>query len=147
MISHVPQSIFLSDASIRENIAFGINAPDIDDERVIMCAQIAKISETIERMEKSYSTEIGERGVRLSGGQRQRLGIARALYKKSAVIIFDEATSSLDNETEKNVMDSIYSMDKSVTIIMVAHRLSTLNSCDFIYKFHNGTIKLVKGNK
>lgn len=146
MISHVPQSIFLSDASVRENIAFGVNQVEIDDQRVIRCAQIAKISETIEHMEKGYLTEIGERGVRLSGGQRQRLGIARALYKKSSVIVFDEATSALDSATEQKVMDSIYATDENVTIIMVAHRLSTLDSCDFIYKVHNGNIELIKDN-
>lgn len=143
-ISHVPQSIFLSDASIKENIAFGVNLADIDQGRVIRCAQVAKIAETIELMGNGYETEVGERGVRLSGGQRQRIGIARALYKKSSVIIFDEATSALDSETEKSVMDGIYSMDSDITIIMVAHRLSTLNGCDFIYEINHGIIKSIQ---
>lgn len=146
IISHVPQSIYLSDATVRENIAFGVRLEDIDEERVIKCARAARISKTIERMEKGYSTKIGDRGARLSGGQRQRIGIARALYKKSSVIILDEATSALDNETEKSVMDEIYSMDESVTMIVVAHRLSTLNNCDIIYKINNGTIEQIKIN-
>ena len=146
IISHVPQSIYLSDASVKENIAFGVRLEDIDEERVIKCARAARISETIERMEKGYSTKIGDRGARLSGGQRQRIGIARALYKKSSVIILDEATSALDNETEKSVMDEIYSMDESVTMILVAHRLSTLNNCDIVYKVNNGTIEQIKIN-
>lgn len=143
-ISHVPQTIFLSDASIKENIAFGVKLEDIDEDRVIKCAQVAKISKTIERMSEGYETEIGERGVRLSGGQRQRLGIARALYKKSSIIIFDEATSALDSETEKLVIDGIYALDNSITIIMVAHRLSTLRGCDFIYEVDCGTIKPIE---
>ncbi len=146
IISHVPQSIFLSDASVKENIAFGVRLEDIDDERVIKCARAARISETIEHMEKGYSTKIGDRGVRLSGGQRQRIGIARALYKKSSVIILDEATSALDNETEKSVMNAIYSMDDSVTIVIVAHRLSTLNNCDIVYKVNQGTVEQIKTN-
>ena len=143
-ISHVPQAIFLSDASIKENIAFGVNLADIDEDRVVKCAQVAKISKTIERMHEGYQTEVGERGVRLSGGQRQRLGIARAIYKRSSVIIFDEATSALDSETEKLVMDGIYAMDNSITIIMVAHRLSTLNGCDFIYEVDRGAIRPIE---
>ena len=146
IISHVPQSIFLSDASVKENIAFGVKLEDIDDERVIDCARAAKISKTIDKMEKGYSTKIGDRGVRLSGGQRQRIGIARALYKKSSVIILDEATSALDNETEKSVMNAIYSMDDSVTIVIVAHRLSTLNNCDIVYKVNHGIIEHIKTN-
>lgn len=143
-ISHVPQAIFLSDASIKENIAFGVNLADIDEDRVIRCAQVAKIAKTIELMSEGYETEVGERGVRLSGGQRQRIGIARALYKKSSVIIFDEATSALDSETEKSVMDGIYAMDSDITIIMVAHRLSTLDGCDFIYEIDSGIIRAIE---
>lgn len=142
MISHVPQSIFLSDASVRENIAFGVIPKDIDDELVIKCAVDAKLSNVIKEMKNGYYSKIGERGVRLSGGQRQRLAIARALYKKSSIIIFDEATSALDNETEKQVMESVYSIDKSITIIIVAHRISTLKGCDYIYKIDNASISL-----
>jgi len=144
MISHVPQSIYLSDASVRENIAFGVGEDDIDDELVIKCARNAQISNVIDEMKDGYNTKIGERGVRLSGGQRQRLAIARALYKKSSIIIFDEATSALDNETEKQVMESVYSIDRSITVIIVAHRLSTLEECDLIYKVENAEITLVK---
>ena len=146
-IAHVPQAIFLSDASIKENIAFGVCAEEIDLDRVIRCAQAANISNTIERMSSGYETQIGERGIRLSGGQRQRLGIARALYKKSSVIILDEATSALDSETERLVMNSIYAMDSSITIIMIAHRLSTLGNCDYVYKLHNGAVSLFEKNK
>ena len=144
MISHVPQAIFLSDASVRENIAFGVTPKDIDDELVVKCAADAKLSNVIKEMKNGYYSKIGERGVRLSGGQRQRLAIARALYKKSSVIIFDEATSALDNETEKQVMESVYSIDKSITIIIVAHRISTLKGCDQVYKIDNASISLVQ---
>ena len=128
-IAHVPQAIYLSDTSITENIAFGIPVNQIDHERVRQAAQKAQISETIETWNKQYKTIVGERGIRLSGGQRQRIGIARALYKKADVIVFDEATSALDNETEHDVMEAIESLGNDLTILIVAHRLTTLKYC------------------
>jgi ABC-type bacteriocin/lantibiotic exporter with double-glycine peptidase domain len=140
-ISHVPQVIFMSDNTIAENIAFGVDKSEIDYDRVKEAARSAKIAETIELMDEKYETKIGERGVRLSGGQRQRIGIARALYKYSKVIILDEATSALDNETENKVMQEIEELDKDLTILIVAHRLTTLKNCDMIVELVNGQIK------
>jgi ATP-binding cassette subfamily B protein len=139
-IAHVPQSIYLSDASISENIAFGVPRIDIDFERVVAASQKAQIDNVIETWDSKYDTIVGERGVRLSGGQRQRIGIARALYKNADVIIFDEATSALDNETEKEVMDSIRLLGDKLTILIVAHRLSTLKECDFIIELNGGAV-------
>ena len=133
-ISHVPQNIFLADISIAENIAFGLNRNKINIERVIQAAKNAKIHDFIESLPMGYESNVGERGIRLSGGQRQRLGIARALYQKSNIIILDEATSALDNKTEEKVINSIYELSPEVTLIMIAHRLSTLKICDSIYK-------------
>jgi ATP-binding cassette, subfamily B, bacterial PglK len=133
-IAHVPQNIFLSDSSIEENIAFGVAKEQIDHQRVKKAAQQAQISELIEQWKEGYQTFVGEQGVRLSGGQRQRIGIARALYKKANVLIFDEATSALDNETEQAVMDAIKDLGKEVTILIIAHRLTTLKGCDKIIK-------------
>lgn len=142
-IAHVPQVIFLADTSIAENIALGLPATKIDLTRVKLCAQQAKIAETIDSWDQGYGTSVGERGVKLSGGQRQRIGIARALYKRADVIIFDEATSALDNETETAVMHSINSLSTELTLIMVAHRLSTLKNCTHIIKVANGRIERI----
>jgi len=140
-IAHIPQAIFLSDATIAENIAFGILKDKIDLELVKKAAQQAQIHETIINWEYQYETMVGERGVRLSGGQRQRIGMARALYKQANVLILDEATSALDNATEKAVMDAIHNEHRGITILMVAHRLSTLQACDKIVELENGIIK------
>ena len=140
LISHVPQSIYLSDTSIAENIAFGVELNNINYDLVKICAKKAKISDTIENWENKYHTIVGERGVRISGGQRQRIAIARSLYKQSQVLIFDEATSALDNDTEESVMDAIDNLSTDLTIIIVAHRLSTLRKCDHIIKLENGKI-------
>jgi ATP-binding cassette subfamily B protein len=146
-IAHVPQFIFLTDASIEENIAFGVKINEINFENVIRCARLAQIHDSIEEMPYKYRTVIGERGVRLSGGQRQRIGIARALYKQASVIFFDEATSALDGVTEKSLMDAVYSLSKDLTLIIVAHRLSTLRYCDFIIELSNGSIQRVDSYK
>lgn len=139
-IAHVPQVIFLTDATIAENIAFGIPADEIDLARVISAARQAQIGATIESWDRKYDTFIGERGIRLSGGQRQRIGIARALYKQADVIVFDEATSALDNDTERAVMDAIEHMEKDITILIVAHRLTTLKGCSQIVELVGGSI-------
>jgi ATP-binding cassette subfamily B protein len=139
-IAHVPQSIYLADATILENIAFGIALDEIDFDRVKEAAYKAQIAETIESWDNKYLTKVGERGVRLSGGQRQRIGIARALYKKADVIIFDEATSALDNLTENEVMSAIENLGTNLTIIIVAHRLTTLKSCSKIFELEAGNV-------
>ncbi|MDC3118638.1 ABC transporter ATP-binding protein/permease [Prochlorococcus sp. AH-716-K03] len=139
-ISHVPQDIFLADATIAENIAFGLNSRKIEMGRVIKAAEQAKIHDFIQSLNMGYESYIGERGVRLSGGQKQRLGIARALYQKSNLIILDEATSALDFKTEEKVINSIHELYPEVTLIMIAHRLSTLKMCDFIYKVESSNI-------
>jgi ATP-binding cassette, subfamily B, bacterial PglK len=139
-IAHVPQAIFLSDTSIAENIAFGVPKEKIDFIRMQQAAKNAQLSGTIELLSEKYDTVVGERGIRLSGGQRQRIGIARALYKKADVIVFDEATSALDDDTEMAVMDAIDALSEDLTIIMVAHRLSTLKKCTEIVELKDGQI-------
>jgi ATP-binding cassette subfamily B protein len=144
-ISHVPQAIFLSDTSIAENIAFGVPPQQIDRQRVKQAARQAQIAQTIEGWPNGYDTLVGERGVRLSGGQRQRIGIARALYRQANVIIFDEATSALDNETEAAVMQAVETLGRDITILIIAHRLTTLRNCDRIVELATGGIKAMGG--
>ncbi len=139
-IAHVPQVIFLTDSSIEENIAFGVPKELIDHERVRKAALQAKIAESIESWPEKYQTVVGERGVRLSGGQRQRIGIARALYKQADVIIFDEATSALDSETEQAVMQAIDGLGQDLTLLIIAHRITTLKNCTQIVELGNGGI-------
>ncbi|OBU78095.1 ABC transporter ATP-binding protein [Cylindrospermopsis raciborskii S07] len=139
-IAHVPQSIFLSDATIAENIAFGVPLAEIDMERVQEAARLAQIADFIEGREGGYEEIVGERGIRLSGGQRQRIGIARALYKRASVIVLDEATSALDNSTEKEVMAAIEGLSHQLTVILIAHRLSTLEKCDRIFQLNQGQV-------
>ena len=140
-IAHVPQAIFLADSTIEENIAFGVPVDQIDPQRVRQAAQQAQIADSIESWPKQYQTFVGERGIRLSGGQRQRIGIARALYKQADVIIFDEATSALDNETEQAVMQAIEGLSKDLTLLIIAHRLTTLKNCTQIVELGEGGIK------
>jgi ATP-binding cassette subfamily B protein len=142
-IAHVPQAIFLSDSTIAENIAFGVPANQIDQSRMRAAAEQAQIAQTIATWDKQYETMVGERGVRLSGGQRQRIGIARALYKQANVIVFDEATSALDNDTEQAVMQAIDSLGGELTILIVAHRLTTLKNCSQIVELSAGAVKRV----
>jgi ATP-binding cassette subfamily B protein len=137
-IAHVPQAIYLADTSIAENIAFGEPKELVNLEKVKAAALKAQIHDTIEKLPQGYQTLVGERGVRLSGGQRQRIGIARALYKEADVIIFDEATSALDNETEESLMQTIESLQGNITILMIAHRLTTLRKCDRILELQKG---------
>lgn len=142
-IAHVPQSIYLTDSTIAENIAFGVDVDKIDYQQVERVAEAAQIHSLINSWPDGYGTNVGERGVRLSGGQRQRIGIARALYKNATVLIFDEATSSLDGDTEAMVMDAIDGLSAELTVIIVAHRLSTLKRCNKIIEFDRGAIKRI----
>ena len=142
-IAHVPQHVYLSDSSIEENIAFGIAKEKINHLQVKKAAQQAKIANLIEGWKNGYQTLVGEQGVRISGGQRQRIGIARALYKKANILIFDEATSALDNKTEREVMEAIEGLGKEITVILIAHRETTLKKCDLIVKLdENHTISI-----
>lgn len=131
-IAHVPQSIFLADTTLAANIAFGEPLERIDLARVEAAARRARIHDFVMGLDRAYDTTVGERGVRLSGGQRQRVGIARALYRKADVLVLDEATSALDGETEASVMEGIEEVGDDVTVLIVAHRLSTLEGCDRI---------------
>ena len=141
-IAHVPQNIYLSDGTIEENIAFGVSKDLIDHNKVVKVAKQAQIDQLIKSWSEQYQTTVGERGIRLSGGQRQRIGIARALYKNADVIIFDEATSALDNETEEAVMSAIEGLGRELTIMMIAHRLTTLKRCNKIVKLSkDGSVK------
>ena len=139
-IAHVPQSIYLADATLAENIAFGIPRADIDMQRVRRAAEQAQISAFIEAGPDGYEATVGERGVRLSGGQRQRIGIARALYKQASVLVLDEATSALDTATERSVMQTIEGLDRELTILMIAHRLTTVQGCDMIVELERGKV-------
>ncbi len=139
-IGYVPQSIFLADDTIASNIAFGVEKEQIDIEQVHRVSKMAQVHEFVTELKNGYNTIIGERGIRLSGGQRQRLGIARSLYHNPELLILDEATSALDNQTETEVMKAIDNMSGSKTIIMIAHRLSTVEKCDKIIKLENGKI-------
>lgn len=133
-LAYIPQNIFLMDSTIKENVAFGIDKSEIDDEKVWDALRSAHLDELVKGWEKGLDTEIGEGGIRLSGGQRQRVGIARALYSSPKILFFDEATSALDNETEREVMSAIDELKGKRTIIIVAHRLTTIEKCDSVYK-------------
>ena len=139
-IGYIPQSIYLIDESIRENIAFGIDADKVSEDRIWEILKEAQLDEFIRSLPEGLDTKIGDRGVRLSGGQRQRIGIARALYHNPEILVFDEATSALDNETEAALMDAINSFHGKKTMIIIAHRLNTIEKCDRIYKVANETI-------
>jgi ATP-binding cassette, subfamily B, bacterial PglK len=142
-IAHVPQDIFLSDASFAENIAFGVPEDVIDHVRVQQAAEKAQIAAFIASTQYGFKTLVGERGARLSGGQRQRIGIARAFYKGAKVLIFDEATSALDNETEETVMNAIRKLGTDLTVIMIAHRVSTLSQCNLVLRIDNGSLEML----
>ncbi len=139
-IGYIPQSIYLIDESIRENIAFGIDADKIDEKRIWEVLEEAQLKEFIEELPEGLNTTIGDRGIRLSGGQRQRIGIARALYHNPEILVFDEATSALDNETEAAVMEAVNSFHGKKTMVIIAHRLNTIEKCDIIYKVENEKI-------
>ena len=139
-IAHVPQSIYLADTTLAENIAFGVPREAIDLPRVQQVARQAQIADFIESRPEGYHAYVGERGIRLSGGQRQRIGIARALYKQASVLVFDEATSALDNATEQSVMDAIEGLNRDLTILLIAHRLTTVRRCDIIVELEYGRV-------
>lgn len=139
-VGYIPQAIYLIDESIRDNIAFGIDADKIDDERIWEVLAEAQLKEFVEELPEGLDTTIGDRGVRLSGGQKQRIGIARALYNDPEILVFDEATSALDNDTEAAVMEAVNSFHGRKTMIIIAHRLNTIEKCDMIYKVENARL-------
>lgn len=140
-IGFVPQSIFLSEGTIAENIAFGVPEKNINYEQILKVVKLAKLEDVVSQLPFGLKTCVGERGVQLSGGQRQRIGIARALYGDASVLVFDEATSALDGITEKLIMDAIYELSELKTVIMIAHRLKTVERCDVIFHLENGHVK------
>ena len=140
-VGYIPQMIYMLDDTIRKNVAFGIEADDIDENRLWEVLKEAQLDEFIKSLPEGLDTAIGERGIRLSGGQRQRIGIARALYHDPEVLILDEATSALDGDTESAIMDSINRLHGRKTLIIIAHRLQTIEKCDMVYRVENGTIK------
>lgn len=144
-VGYIPQSIYMLDDSIRNNIAFGIKEEDIDDARVWEVLEQAQMKEFVEQLPDKLDSQIGERGVRISGGQRQRLGIARALYHDPELLIFDEATSALDNDTETAIMEAIDTLHGQKTMVIIAHRLRTIENCDMIYEVKDGKISMQRG--
>ncbi len=138
VIGYIPQSIYLMDDSIRNNIAFGVDEDEIDEEKLNYAVEQAQLVDMVKGLPEGLSTQIGELGIKLSGGQRQRIGIARALYHSPEILVLDEATSALDNETEKAVMEAIESLHGKMTLIIIAHRLSTIKDCDFVYEIGDG---------
>ena len=139
-VGYIPQTIYMLDDSIRNNIAFGVKEADIDDARVWEVLEQAQMKEFVENLPDKLDAQIGERGVRISGGQRQRLGIARALYHDPELLIFDEATSALDNDTETAIMEAIDTLHGQKTMVIIAHRLRTIENCDIIYEVSGGKI-------
>jgi ABC-type multidrug transport system fused ATPase/permease subunit len=139
-VGYIPQMIFLLDADIRKNVAFGIPEEEIDDDKLWYALKEAQLDEFVKTLPEGVNTGIGERGIRLSGGQRQRIGIARALYNDPEVLILDEATSALDNDTEAAIMDSVNRLHGKKTLIIIAHRLQTIEKCDMVYRVENGQI-------
>ncbi len=145
MIGYIPQFIYLCDDTIRANVAFGCKGEDIDDARVWQCLEDAQMKEFVESMPDTIHAMTGENGIRLSGGQRQRIGIARALYTNPQFLVMDEATSALDNDTEQAIIESINRLAGQKTLLIIAHRLTTIRDCDLIYRVENGTATLEKG--
>ena len=140
-VGYIPQMIFLLDDDIRRNVAFGIPEEEIDEEKLWYALKEAQLDEFIKTLPEGIHTGIGERGIRLSGGQRQRIGIARALYNDPEVLILDEATSALDNDTEAAIMESINRFQGKKTLVIIAHRLQTIEKCDMVYRVEDGKIR------
>jgi ABC-type multidrug transport system fused ATPase/permease subunit len=140
MIGYIPQNIFMIDDSIKANVAFGIDEKDRNDEQVWNALEEAQLADFVRELPDGVETRIGSNGIRLSGGQRQRVGIARALYKDPKLLVFDEATSALDNETEAAIMESINGLHGKKTMIIIAHRLQTIEGCDLVYRVKDGKI-------
>lgn len=143
-IGYIPQSIFMLDGDILENVAFGQDDADIDEQQVWQALEEASLEEFVKSLPEGLHTQLGERGIRLSGGQRQRIGIARALYTDPSILIFDEATSALDNETEKAIMESVNHLHGHKTMVIIAHRLTTIEDCDHVYEVNDKKITLVR---
>lgn len=141
-IGYIPQNIYLMDDTIRNNIAFGIDKEEVNEDRITEVLKEAQLKEYVESLEDGLDTYIGERGIRLSGGQRQRIGIARALYGNPEILVLDEATSALDNDTEKAIMEAMEMLHGSKTLIIIAHRLTTIKNCDYIYEIKDKTVNL-----
>ncbi len=139
-IGYVPQNVYLSDESLAKNIAFGIDEKLIDLKRIHSSIKSAQLEEFVNSLPDGINSEVGERGSRISGGQRQRIGIARALYYNPELLVFDEATSALDNKTEVEVMEVITALKGSRTILIIAHRISTIENCDKVYEIKEGEI-------
>ena len=140
-VGYIPQMIFLLDADIRKNVAFGVPEEEIDDGKLWYALQEAQLDEFVRALPDGVNTGIGERGIRLSGGQRQRIGIARALYNDPEVLILDEATSALDNDTEAAIMESINRLHGKKTLVIIAHRLQTIEKCDMVFRVESGKIE------
>ena len=145
LIGYVPQDIYLLDDTIKNNIAFGLNEHDIDHENVIKSIKLAKLDVFVNSLPEKENTIVGNRGVKVSGGQKQRIGIARALYNNPKVLVLDEATSSLDTENERQIMDEVYVSSKDRTLIIITHRHSSVFKCDIVYLLDKGKI-IDKGN-
>jgi len=140
LVGYVPQSIYLCDESLRENVAFGVPPEEIDEQALERAILAARLDDFVASLPAGLSTVVGERGVRLSGGQRQRIGIARALYHDPAVLVLDEATSALDTATESEVMAAVNALQGAKTLVIIAHRLSTVEQCDVIYRLERGRV-------
>jgi len=143
-ISYIPQTIYLMDDTIRRNIAFGLPDKQINEEQIWNALEKAQLRDFVQGLEKGLDTVIGERGIRLSGGQRQRIGIARAFYRNTNIVVFDEATSALDYETERNILDHVNQYATDHTLIIITHRLNTIEGCNHIYKIINEHIDMLK---
>lgn len=145
-IAHVPQAIYLSDSTVADNVALGVPRNQIDMDRLMAAIAQAQLTEVLKHLPQGLNTRVGERGVQLSGGQRQRIGIARALYKRSDVLVLDEATSALDSETEAKVMEAIYRLNPAISVLMIAHRTSTLVRCDVVYQIGAGCLSVIRSD-